>query len=111
MSKIVVQCKAYKNFVSPGAVCDLYGALLHHGANEAWLVTTSGFRQEGKSIRLREAKKALDNGRYLVRASSIIPSHPDEKVSPFRTNMARINRPRKKKLGSGGFPGLKEGSV
>ena len=34
---IIVQCKAQQNSVGPGAVRDLYGALMHHRAREAWL--------------------------------------------------------------------------
>ncbi len=47
---IIVQCKAQKNYVSPGAVRDLYGALLHHHADEAWLIVTSGFHNGSKSF-------------------------------------------------------------
>ena len=41
--RIIVQCKAHRRFISPGAVRDLYGTLLHEKADEGWLVTTSGF--------------------------------------------------------------------
>ena len=40
---VIVQAKAYSSPVGVGAVRDLYGALLHHRADEAWLVTTMGF--------------------------------------------------------------------
>lgn len=56
--KIVVQCKAFSKPVGPGPVRDLYGALMHHQANEAWLVSIEGFSDAavsfagGKAIRL-----------------------------------------------------------
>lgn len=54
----VVQCKAYAKQVGPGPVRDLLGALLHHRAKEAWLVSLVGFSDAairfaaGKPIRL-----------------------------------------------------------
>jgi hypothetical protein len=48
--RIIVQCKAQHKFVSPSAVRDLYGTLLHQKADEAWLVTTSGFFSGTKSF-------------------------------------------------------------
>jgi hypothetical protein len=42
---IIVQCKAFKQYISPGIVRDLYGTLIHQKADEAWLVTTSGFHR------------------------------------------------------------------
>ncbi len=41
--KIIVQCKAHKNYISPGIIRELYGTMIHEKADEAWLVTTSGF--------------------------------------------------------------------
>lgn len=55
---IVVQCKAHRNYVSPSVVRDLFGTMLHFKADEAWLVTTSGFYSgvrefaQGKPIKL-----------------------------------------------------------
>lgn len=55
---IVVQCKAYSKPVGPGPVRDLLGALIHHKAQEAWLVSLEGFSDaairfaSGKGIRL-----------------------------------------------------------
>lgn len=42
-TKIIVQCKAYSKPVGPGPVRDLFGALMHHQADEAWLVSLEGF--------------------------------------------------------------------
>jgi len=56
--KILVQCKAHKNPIGPGTIRELYGTLIHNRADEAWLVTTSGFHRgakdfaQGKKIRL-----------------------------------------------------------
>lgn len=57
-TKIVVQCKAFSKPVGPGPVRDLFGALMHHEADEAWLVSLEGFSDAamnfagGKPIRL-----------------------------------------------------------
>ncbi len=62
---IIVQCKAHASLIHPGPVRELYGTLMHQRANEAWLVTTSGFSvgartfAEGKSIRLLTMKDIL----------------------------------------------------
>jgi restriction system protein len=59
--KIIVQCKAHKNYMSAGFVRELYGTLMHEKADEAWLVVTSGFYigaktfAFGKPIRLLTA--------------------------------------------------------
>ena len=66
--RIVVQCKAVSGVVGPGAVRDLYGALLHHNADEAWLVTTRGFSggatefAQGKPIRLLTIADLIGTG-------------------------------------------------
>jgi len=48
--EIIVQCKAHARPVGPGAVRDLYGAMMHKHATEAWLVSTMGFSQGAKSF-------------------------------------------------------------
>jgi hypothetical protein len=64
--KIVVQVKAHKNQISPGVVRDLYGSLLHHRADEAWLISISGFKHsarsfaQGKPIRLMTIRQVLE---------------------------------------------------
>jgi len=69
--KIIVQCKAHKNYVGPGPVRDLYGTLMHKGADQAWLITTSGFWggaasfANGKPIRLLTIRQVLE-GREFV---------------------------------------------
>jgi hypothetical protein len=49
-SEILVQCKAHARPVGPGAVRDLYGAMMHKRAEEAWLVSTMGFSQAAKKF-------------------------------------------------------------
>ena len=64
--KIIVQAKCHRSYISPSVVRDLFGALMHHGADEAWLVTTSGFHRgarsfaDGKPIRLLTIRDILD---------------------------------------------------
>ena len=55
---VIVQCKAQARRVSSAVVRDLYGTMMHEKADEAWLVTTTGFSASacdfarGKPIRL-----------------------------------------------------------
>ena len=62
---IVIQCKAHMAYVGPGAVRELYGALIHQGAQEGWLVTTHGFTHgardfaRGKPIKLHTIQGIL----------------------------------------------------
>jgi hypothetical protein len=56
--RVIVQCKAHRNYTSPGVVRELYGTMIHEKADEGWVVTTSGFYSgartfaSGKPIRL-----------------------------------------------------------
>ncbi|MFQ5816052.1 MAG: restriction endonuclease [Candidatus Binatia bacterium] len=47
---IIIQCKAHKNPIGPGAVRDLYGTLMHRKDSEAWLVSTSGFSRGARDF-------------------------------------------------------------
>ena len=64
--RILVQCKAHKEYIGPGRVRDLYGTLMHQKADEAWLITTSGFYSgassfaRGKPIRLLTIEDVLE---------------------------------------------------
>jgi hypothetical protein len=66
--RIVVQCKAHASYIGPGDVRELYGTLIHEGADEAWLITTSGFSSGarsfayGKPIKLLEIEELLNWG-------------------------------------------------
>jgi len=63
--KSVVQCKAHKKPVGPHVARDLYGSLMNSNANEAFLVSLSGFTTGveefclGKPIRLMEFNNIL----------------------------------------------------
>ena len=67
--RIIVQCKARRQFISAGAVRELYGTLLHEQqqgrATEAWLVSCSGFYSgaelfaAGKPIQLLTIRQIL----------------------------------------------------
>jgi len=48
--KIIVQCKAFKSYVSAGIVRELYGTLIHENADEAWLIVTQGFYKGAKDF-------------------------------------------------------------
>jgi hypothetical protein len=60
--RIIIQCKAFKNYVSAGPVRELYGTLIHQKADEGWLIVTSDFYRgaktfaHGKPIRLLTAR-------------------------------------------------------
>lgn len=64
---ILVQCKAHRKYISPGAVRELYGTLVHYRASEAWLVASRGFHRgakefaKGKPIRLLTIRDVLHN--------------------------------------------------
>lgn len=66
--RIIVQCKAHRHYISPSIVRDLYGTLMHHGADEAWLISTAGFLggakafAKGKPIRLLTITDILRDG-------------------------------------------------
>jgi hypothetical protein len=57
-AKVIVQCKAHEKPITPGAVRELYGTLMHESADEAWLMSRSGFTvgarefASGKAIQL-----------------------------------------------------------
>jgi restriction system protein len=63
--RVLVQCKAHKTRVSPGAVRDLYGTLLHSGADEAWLVTTVGFNSAAEEFAMQKPIRLLTIARIL----------------------------------------------
>lgn len=56
---IVVQCKAQKKLVGPAVVRELFGTMHHFRADEAWLVTTSGFHSGAKSFAREKPMKLL----------------------------------------------------
>lgn len=64
-SLAVVQCKRYKGSVGQPVIRDLYGAMLHHKAKEAYLVTTG-------NITLPAQTFAKDKPIHLISGSSLI---------------------------------------
>jgi restriction endonuclease len=64
--RIIVQCKAHRNYVSAGVVRELYGTMLHEKADEGWVVITTGFYSgarsfaHGKPIKLITIKELLN---------------------------------------------------
>jgi restriction system protein len=70
-ASIIIQCKAYQQPVGPAAVRELYGTLLHEGAQEGWLVALAGFSgtakqfAEGKPLRLIDVDVLISHsGRF-----------------------------------------------
>lgn len=77
----IVQCKAHQGTLPPTHIRALYGAMLHEGADEGWLVTTGRVGPNarawatGKPIRVVDARTLaqwrsgalLDEGRRLLR--------------------------------------------
>jgi len=57
--KIIVQCKAHKSFINQGTVRDLYGTLIHQKADEAWLITTSGYYKGAQSFAVGKPIKLM----------------------------------------------------
>jgi restriction system protein len=82
--RILVQCKAHRNNISPGVVRELYGTMMHEGATEGWVVTTSGFYAgafafaEGKPIRLITIAELLDN----AQGNGVTHAIPEGPVQP-----------------------------
>ncbi len=69
--KIIVQCKAHDKPVSPGAVRELYGTLLHERADEAWLMSRSGFTDGATQFAVGKAIRLLDLDHVLPGLGSI----------------------------------------
>lgn len=77
--KIIIQCKAFKNYVSAGFVRELYGTLMHQKADEAWLVVTSGFYSGAKEFAYNKPIKLL-TAWDLMRLPSI--KNPEKDNAP-----------------------------
>lgn len=72
---IIIQCKAFKNYVSAGVVRELYGTLINEKADEAWLVVTSGFYRGAKEF-------AYDKPIRLLTIRDLIKLQPNESLKP-----------------------------
>ena len=74
--KVVVQCKSYKSPVGPAAARELYGSMMHFGADRAVLVCPAGFTRgavefvRGKEIDLVSASKLIDLAASAARGNS-----------------------------------------
>jgi restriction system protein len=72
--QMIVQCKRYRSTVGEETVRDLYGALIHSGAEYAFLVTTGSISQPA---RVWAADKPIDliDGPQLVALARSLPNH------------------------------------
>lgn len=84
----IVQCKAHQGTLPPTHVRALYGAMLHEGAEEGWLITTGRVGPNarawaaGKPIRIVDGRTLaqwrssalLDEGRQLLKLEARIHS-------------------------------------
>jgi predicted RNA-binding Zn-ribbon protein involved in translation (DUF1610 family) len=86
--RVVVQCKAHAAAIGPGAVRDLYGALLHAGATEAWLVSLAGFSIAAREFAAGKPIRLLTISEFLRDAMST-----DDPPKPF--GKGRITRSRR----------------
>ena len=58
---IVVQCKAFKNkAISPGIVRELYGTMVAHNADEAYIVTLEGLSKKSEEFIADKPIKSFD---------------------------------------------------
>nr|WP_285855654.1 restriction endonuclease [Paenibacillus camelliae] len=63
--RIVVQAKRYKNNVGLKAVQEIYAAMNHYKASEAWVVTNSDFTEQAYTL-------ARSNGVKLINRNQLI---------------------------------------
>jgi hypothetical protein len=73
---IIIQCKAYKNYISAGIVRELYGTLIHEKADEAWLVVTSGFYSGAKDFACNKPIRLLT----IRNLMKLPPNEPTKRV-------------------------------
>ena len=69
--KIIIQCKAHHNYINPGAVRELYGTMIHEKADEAWLVTTSGFYSGARQFAHDKPLRLLTTRQLLAHVTQI----------------------------------------
>lgn len=76
----VVQCKRYRSTVGEEIVRDLYGTMMHSGADRAFLVTTSAISPAawrwaaGKPIELIDGARLVQLGRAMPNEAPATPS-------------------------------------
>ncbi len=78
---VAIQCKAHAACIGPGPVRELYGSLIHIGADEAWLVTTSDFSLSAREFARNKPLRLLTIREILNR--------PDASKSAITTSKSR----------------------
>jgi restriction system protein len=68
--KAVVQCKRYRGTVGEAVVRDLYGTMIHAGANFAYLVTTGAISHEARRWALGKPIELIDGVQLVELAKS-----------------------------------------
>src|SRR4029453_16995700 len=63
--KVVIQAKRYTNVVGVSAVRDLYGTVIHEGANSGFLITTSSYGPDAYEFAKGKPLKLLDGPNLL----------------------------------------------
>ena len=63
--KIAIQAKRYKNVVEVSAVRDLYGTVIHEGANKGILITTSHYGTSAYDFAKDKPIELIDGGGLL----------------------------------------------
>jgi restriction system protein len=63
--KLVIQAKRYRHAVGVSAVRDLYGTMVHEGANKGILVTTSGYGPDAFQFYKDKPIELIDGGGLL----------------------------------------------
>ncbi len=98
----IAQCKRLSSTVGEPTVRDLYGTMLHVGAQGAFLVTTGGISEPARRFAAGKPIKLFD-GRYLLRwlhqhegeiRSDPTPSQPAPARSPTTAALPPASRPR-----------------
>ena len=85
----IVQCKLYRNVVGEPIVRDLYGALIHHDAHMAFLVTNSNISAAarrwaaGKPIALIDGTQLVELSRAEPHTESHTKSHTESHTEPY----------------------------
>ncbi len=95
---VIVQCKAHKAPIGPGTVRDLYGALIHSGLPEGWVISTSNFTggaqdfASGKPIRLIHIQELvpleiLRRLGYHISSSAVFPHRGSLRVFVWKEGL------------------------
>ena len=69
--QMIVQCKRYRSTVGEETVRDLYGALIHSGAEYAFLVTTSNISQPARAWAADKPIELIDGAQLVALARSL----------------------------------------